>query len=328
MVPDRDPFSAPFPFALSDDELTEETMKRSAILLLTLFALATVAGARERKPKLPIRDEARLAAVKRVAVFAIYGPKEIDGGFGKNFEAQQLYDRAETNLLDALKARGMEVLPLDTTRALLEADYAAAYLQHVPPRQRKHLEAPQSRPALDRGYLLALPEPVASANTRLVFGSDYGWKTFQSHQTGKKGGDRDSFDQPPAKHEEAMRKALAELAAKAGADAYVVMRVVPTIATTVAKEQSHWNPLGGITKGISAIKAMKEGDHGFAAIDVVMADTRGEIVYQDQIIGMSKETSGTGGGFNLKMKPEEIEKLTKDALAEAVPLLTASIEGR
>lgn len=304
-------------------------MKRIALLLLlALFAFATIAGAKERKPKLPLRDEARLAAVKRVAVFAVYGPKEIDGGFGKNFEAQALYDLAETNLIDALKGRGMEVLPLDATRALVGSDYPAAYLQRIPARQRKHLEAPNSRPALDRGYLLALPEPVASANTRLVFGSDYGWKTFQAHQTGKKGGDRDSFDQPPANHEEAMREALAELAAKAGADAYVVMRVVPTIATTVAKEQSKWNPLGGITKGISAIKAMKEGDHGFAAIDVVLVDTRGEVVYQDQLVAMSKETHGTGGGFNLKMKPEDIERLAKDALAEAVPLLAASIDGR
>ena len=303
-------------------------MKRIAILLLTLSAFATIAGARERKPKLPLRHEARLAAVKRVAVFAVYGPKEVNGGFGKNFEAQPLYELAETNLVQALKARGMEVLPLDATRALVESDYAAAYLQRIPERQRKHLEATQSRPALDRGYLLALPEPVASANTRLLFGSDYGWKTFQSHQTGKKGGDRDSFDQPPAKHEEAMRKALAELAAKAGADAYVVMRVVPTIATTVAKEQSAWNPLGGITKGISAIKAMKEGDHGFAAVDVLMADTRGEIVYQDQIVAMSKETHGTGGGFNLKMKPEDIERLTKDAVAQSAPLLSASLAGQ
>lgn len=303
-------------------------MKRIAILLLALFPFATIAGARERKPKLPVRDEARLAAMKRVAVFAVYGPKEVDGGFGRNFEARELYDGAEARLVEALKARGMEVLPLETTRALLESDYAAAYLQHVPARQRKHLEATQSRPALDRGYLLVLPEPVASANTRLLFGSDYGWKTFQAHQTGKKGGDRDSFDQPPAKHEEATQKALAELAAKAGADAYVIMRVVPTIATTVAKEQSAWNPLGGITKGISAIKAMKEGDHGFAAVDVVMVDTRGAIVYQDQIVAMSKETHGTGGGFNLKMKPEDIERLTKDAMAEAVPLLSASLEGR
>lgn len=303
-------------------------MKRIAVLLLALFAIAAVAGARERKPKLPLRDEARLAAVKRVAVFAVYGPKEIDGGFGKNFEAQPLYAAAETNLVDALKARGFEVLPLEATRALLESDYAAAYLQRIPARQRRHLEAPQSRPVLDRGYTIALPEPVASPNTRLVFGSDYGWKTFQAHQTGKKGGDRDSFDQPPANHEEAMRKALAELAAKAGADAYVIMRVVPTIATTVAKEQSVWNPLGGITKGISAIKAMKEGDHGFAAVDVVMVDTRGEIVYQDQIVAMSKETHGTGGGFNLKMKPEDIERLTRDAMVEAVPLLKGSLEGR
>ena len=303
-------------------------MKRIAFLLIALFAIATVASARDKKPKLPLRDEARLAAVKSVAVFSVYGPEEVNGGFGKNFEAQPLYALAEANLIDALKARGIEVLPLDATRALVESDYPAAYLQRIPLRQRKHLEAPQSRPALERGYVLALPEPVASPNTRLVFGSDYGWKTFQAHQTGKKGGDRDSFDQPPANHEEAMRKALAELAAKAGADAYVVMRVVPTIATTVAKEQSKWNPLGGITKGISAIKAMKEGDHGFAAIDVVMVDTNGEPVYQDQIVAMSKQTHGTGGGFNLKMKPEDIERLTKDAIAESVPLLKESLAAR
>ena len=303
-------------------------MKRIAFLLIALFAIATVASARDKKPKLPLRDEARLGAVKRVAVFSIYGPKEVSGGLGKNLEAQPLYAMAETSLVDALKARGIEVLPLDATRALLESDYAAAYLQRIPERQRKHLAAPQSRPALDRGYLLALPEPVASPNTRLVFGSDYAWKTFQTHQTGKKAGERDSFEQPPANHEEPMRKALADVAAKAGADAYVVMRVVPTIATTVAKEQSKWNPLGGITKGISAIKAMKEGDHGFAAIDVVMVDTSGETVYQDQIVAMSKQTHGTGGGFNLKMKVEDIERLMKDAMAESVPLLKESLATR
>lgn len=302
-------------------------MKRIAMLLVALFAIVTVAEGREKKPKLPVRDEAKLAAVKRVLLVSVYGPEEVDGGFGANAKGQELYDRAEQHVVEALQARGVEVVPFETMKALVAEQFPAAFMRHVPKNHRRTAESAQGQEALRRGYLLVINRPTASANTRLVYGADYHWKTSQSHQTGKKGGDKDSFAQPPVEHDEASRKALSELAASAGADAWMVVRVVPTIATTVAKEQSKWNPLGGITKGISAIKAMQEGDHGFAAIDVLMVDTRNAVVWQDQVVGMSKETHGTGGGFNLKMKPEDIEKLTKDALEEAKPLVAASMSG-
>lgn len=303
-------------------------MKRIATLLVMLLAVATIAEARGKKPKVPVRDEAKFAAVKRVLLVSVYGPEEIDGGFGQNAKGQELYDRAEQHVVHALKARGIEVVPFETMKALVADQFPAAFMRHVPKNHRKTAESAQGQEALRRGYLLVINRPTASANTRLVYGSDYGWKTSQAHQTGKKGGDKDSFGQPPVEHDETSRKALSELAASAGADAWMVVRIVPTIATTVAKEQSKWNPLGGITKGISAIKAMKEGDHGFAAIDVLMVDSGNEVVWQDQIVGMSKETHGTGGGFNLKMKPEDIEKLTKDALQEAAPLVEASLAGK
>ena len=303
-------------------------MKRIATLLLMLLALASVAEARGKKPKLPVRDEAKLAAVQRVLLVSVYGPEEVDGGFGKNAKGQELYDRAERHIVDALEARGIELVPFDTMKALVAEEFPAAFLRHVPKQHRRTAESEQGQEALQRGYLLVINRPTPSANTRLVYGADYNWKSFQSHQTGRKGGNKDGFEQPPIEHDPASRKALTELTASAGADAWMVVRVVPTIATTVAKEQSAWNPIGGITKGISAIKAIKEGDHGFAAIDVLMVDARDEIVWQDQIVGMSKETHGAGGGFNLKMKPEDIEKLTKDALEEAVPMVEASMRGK
>jgi len=304
-------------------------MKRIAMLLIAVLALASVAEARQKKPKLPVRDEAKLAAVKRVLLVSVYGPEEVNGGFGANAKGQELYDRAEQHVVEALKGRGIEVVPFETMKTLYAEQFPSAFLRHAPKNQRKVAETPQGQEAVQRGYLLVLNRPNASANTRLVYGADYRWELkAQSHQTGKKAGDNDSFDQPPVEHDEASRKALSELAASAGADAWMVVRVIPSIATTVAKEQSKWNPLGGITKGISAIKAMKEGDHGFATIDVLMVDTRNAVVWQDQVVGMSKETHGTGGGFNLKMKPADIEKLTKDALEEAKPLVAASMSGK
>lgn len=302
-------------------------MKRT-LMLLSLIAFATAALARDRKPELPLLDAAKLTAVKRVAVFSVYGPEAIHSGFSTSASGQQLYDAAEQSLVATLKSRGMEVVPLATTRALVDAEYAAAYTRNLPPRKQKEVASPAAQEMFRRGYGLTFGKVLASANTHLFFGADYNWKTSEAHQTGKGGGDNDSFEQPPANPDEASRKALAELAAKAGADAYVVMRVVPSIATTVAREQSKWNPLGTITKGMSAVRAIKEGDHGFATLDVLMGDTSGNVIYQDQIVGMSKETAGAGGGFNMRMAPEEMETLTKSALGEAVPQLSARLDGR
>jgi hypothetical protein len=277
---------------------------------------------------LSIVDPSRLATVHRVALVAVYGPETIPGGFSRGASEQALYDTAESRVIAALKARGYEVMPLDATKALVESDYPRLYIDNLPPRTRRDAErSPQFVDAIRKGWIVSTNgKPLSSANTHLFMGADYRWETAgQTHQNGRDASA--SSKQAPASPDDASRAALAQLAAKQGADAYVVVRVVPAIATTVAAETSKWNPLGTIKKGFNAMNAIREGDHGMATIDLAIVDTHGQTLLQDQFVGMSKVTSGPGGGFNLRMSAGDIDRLTNDALAEALPQLDQHLGG-
>lgn len=302
---------------------------RATKWVLAMMCVATAAMARSKEPQLPIVDAARLATVHRVAVIAVYGPETIPAAFvSRGGSEQALYDAAESGVVAALKARGYEVMPLDATKALVDSDYPRLYVENLPPRTRRDAErSPQFLDSIRKGWLFSTNgTPLSSANTHLFMGADYGWATGgQTHQNGR---DADaSSKQAPAAPDEASRAALAQLAAKQGADAYVVVRVVPTIATTVAAETSKWNPLGTIKKGINAVNAIREGNHGMLTIDFALVDTHGQTLLQDQLVGISKSTSGAGGGFNMKMSAEDVARLTNEALGETLPQLQQRLGG-
>jgi hypothetical protein len=290
---------------------------RSVLALLVLFTLAGFG--KNKKKEEGLRDEARLAQIKKIAVASVYGPRELHEGLKDSTLQQELYDQLEADLLARLQTASLEVLPLEQTKALLAAEYAQAYVEALPDKQKKQAE--KLRPAIDRGYTFF---PIASSRgTHVLFGSAVSFENTE-HRTHANAG-KETYSQPRAEYDEVFIQTLSGLTRKLGADGFLVLRVIPDMATTVAKKSA----IPGLD-GIRAIRAMKEGDHAFLTLDLALYTSDGQAAFADQVTVMSESAVGVGGGFTAVKgyKEEDVKRLIQEAVPSAMQGIFDRLAGR
>lgn len=290
------------------------------IIPCVLLLLGTTAfAAKDKKPEF-VNDAAKRAAIKRVAILSVYGPEKMTVGV-THINEQPLYDALETELIRRLEGAGLSVVPPAETKALLAREFYDAYKANMKKDMLRH--ADRLRPGIEKGYMIQNQQsPIASKNTRVLFGTDLSYIELGTKKnTHEIGTDEKGYAQPHATYDAPLMKTLQTLAPKLGADGFVLLRAIPDMPPTVAKKASKWNPVGAITTGVSAMKSIKEGDHAFVTLDLLVCNNAGEIAFQQQVVRMSQETTGKGGGFNLSVGEDPANKLVGIAAARAMDKL-------
>lgn len=186
-------------------------------------------------------DKDKLSQTKRVAIFSIYGEEELSYAFSTT-PMQPIYDLVEARVVEQLKARGLEVVPLEQSQRLvqdalgllngkvetesdaqrlLEAEFVKLYLSFLPEHMANFaLKYPSAMwlvlQVWDRslhgiGYG-TLTRGVASSNTSFL-------PVITRHRPDTELGGEQERDR------DAVMKTLGRLAQKLDADGFVVVRL-------------------------------------------------------------------------------------------------------
>lgn len=318
---------------------------RRAGLIVVLVLIPSILAAREIREKRTIADEARLSSVRKVALVSIYGPTTAVEGLARSTKVSltPLYDQAEQIILAALQQNGYEVVPAGETRAAVESGYIDLYVDAL--KASYNSEKDKARAENERATLKAKRfvkfsvTPVASANTSYVYPASHEWPSgLHFHVEDDtpmilkgtevvKGG-VPIIEQPPA-----VRAALGALARKLGADAAMIVRVVPGMTRPYIPPASNNKSIFGLGSAIrdmkNGIKGMKTGDYGSAVMDAALFDVTGQTIFRASIITRSKEDIGNALGGLVHGRGEEPSSIVmKEALDSAIQTTFKHLTGR
>lgn len=314
-------------------------------LICVLALVPTVLAAREIREKRVTLDEGRLASVRKIALVSVYGPTTAVEGLARSTKVQltPLYDQAEQIIVAALRQNGFEVVPAEATRAAVESGYVDLYVDALKASVKNEKE--KARIENERETLKAKRftkfsvTPVASSNTSYVYPASYEWPSglsfhvedgapviVKNNEVAK--GGVPIVEQPPA-----VRAALGALAQRLGADAAMVVRVVPDMARAYVPPPSNNKSIFGLAQSIrdmkNGIKGLKTGDYGASILDAGLYDVRGQTIFQASIIGRSQEEIGNMMGGLVRGRGEEPSAIVmKDALDDAIATTFKHLTGK
>lgn len=308
---------------------------RRAVCIFVLVLVPTFLAAREIKEKRVSLDPARLSSVKKIALISVYGPTTAVEGLVQSTKIQltPLYDQAEQIIVAALQQNGYEVVPADATRQAVESHYIDLYVDALKASLKS--EKDKARAENERETLKAKRfnkfsiTPVASSNTSYVYPASYDWPSglyfhveddtplIMKGSEIVKGG-VPIVEQPPA-----VAVALGAIAAKLGADAALIVRVVPDMARVYVPPATKNKSIFALGQQIrdmkNSVKGLKTGDYGANIMDAALYDTSGQTAFKASVITHSKEDIGNMMGGLVHGRGEEPSTIVmKEALDTAI----------
>lgn len=315
------------------------------VLMLALALFPTALAAREIKEKRVRMDSARLSSVRKIALISVYGPTTAVEGLARSTKIQltPMYDQAEQIITAGLQQNGYEVVPVAATRAAVESDYIDLYVDALKASSRSEKE--KARAESERETLKAKRfnkfsvTPVASSGTSYVYPASYEWPSgLHFHveddtpvlvkDTEVVKGGVPIVEQPPA-----VRAALGALAQKLGADAAMIVRVVPDMTRVYIPPPSNNKGVFGLGSAIrdmkNGIKGLKTGDDGSNVLDAALFDVSGQSIFQASVITRSKEDIGNLMGGIVRGRGEEPSSIVmKEALDSAIVTTFTHLTGK
>lgn len=248
------------------------------------------------------------AQIKTVAIFSVYGPEKLHAGFG-SFAQQEIFDYLEERLPTALQENGLNAVPVGQRKLLVATEYEDTFLEFLAPEHKAQIKAANynkeevkklmnSLAALARAFQT---QEVASSNTCLCL--DY----YSAQAKGNR-----------LKFSDAFRKTLGKLTQKLNADAFLLVRVQTSISAEKVPESP--GPLALFTR-------MAKGDRAYSKLTMGLFDTGGEVIFEDEVIGQSKEGMGIGG-LNLRYDAKDIGKTARQAQDQALEALSKHMSGK
>ncbi len=294
-----------------------------------------------RDPSPLFVDKALVPKVHTLAILTVAGPGKVALGF-KRAETTPLLARAETQLVERLRAAGFTVQPLEQTRALVSKEWLSTSIDAMPAEDRDKLQnlSQEEKEAYIRDNAKKLCE---NALTRALFGCHTDDPGGEAAEGG--GGDKLDRASPNTLYLQSMvvhsfqdtvgsiqrhesladtagqalgpvsRRVAGELAEKLGVDAVVALTATPLIETD--KPASHFGKMTANQNRDFAVETVR--------IQVVNPDT--QFVFAECIRLVNKEALSKKT-FAVNYEPDMVLERLSGALDEAVSKEVGHLAGK
>jgi hypothetical protein len=259
----------------------------------------------------------RQAGGRRVAVLSVYGAENVSAGVLKKLSHREELDRAEGEVVRTLAAAGWDVVPTAESKRLVEAEYDSTYFSLLPStvsekflRERQG-EAKKIGKPLDE-YMkqratAAFQYGAASANTAVLV--DYALPGNGAVTTI---GLANPASKEVTKYTETFLKTMGALAQKLGADAVVLVRLMPDL--------QKGGDIEGDIAWAGGKKSPGSGYYSTEAVTVQMFDRDGVQIMGARRTGISPEKIDSGM-FSLKFSNEKVLDGLRGATDAALSVL-------
>lgn len=296
---------------------------RRLLFATALYALlATPAAAAPTGPVAP-----RTAPPKTVAIVAVYGHESLQTGFTKKISHVWALDYAEAATAAILSARGYTVVPLAASAVKITQAWDDAYYNALEPAQQQLLQA-SGQPYKDyfavkrRGGKMAhsTRTTLVKDYVRLQFGASNLNVDFENvgplpasaaeiqAARGKNNPQLDSV----FTNTRAFRTALGTIAKSVGADAYVIVRVLPAHVSFDNADYDYFITDGkGKKRGISGLRMLER-------VDVVMNAANGEQLFKGSATGISDKALPFGQVLKMSYDSADVVERQENALQQGL----------
>ncbi|MGQ0815161.1 MAG: hypothetical protein ACT4O1_11935 [Gemmatimonadota bacterium] len=298
-----------------------------SIAVLAPWALVVAIGGNPM-PSVAGRDPETATTPKTVALVSVYGPAKMPKSLrGEALSHQWALDYVEKRVATILAANGMRVLPVAKTAAEIAKKWDEAYFNALEPAQKQSVAASgqpyqelftafRRRGKMAHSALTTLPKDylrVPYYSTYVDFEDDVE-ELFAKNTKGVTSGEEGAVFTNTL----AFRRALGGLVKEAGADAYVLVRVLPddkdfgNANVTYRDEQGKKKKYGGV--------------HMVEGIAVVIVSSSGEQLYKKWGLGISDHAIPTMQVIKMKYDSAKVFELLSDALDRGLASAFASVE--